>query len=195
MPQNDRIMQVVKQIALRIQQLLKEKSCVYVAIDGRCAAGKSTLAAALEQELKCHVAHMDDFFLRPEQRTVERLSKPGENVDHERFLEEVLLPYQRGAEFSYRPFDCHTQDFKKPVSVVPGQVLIIEGAYSCRDSLWDYYDLHIFLDVDHELQMERIKARNGWEAAQRFEEMWIPLEEAYFTDSDVQNKCEWIFRI
>ena len=63
---------------------------VLVALDGRCGAGKTTLARRLQTELGCRVFHMDDFFLRPEQRTAERLARPGENVDHERFLAEVL---------------------------------------------------------------------------------------------------------
>ena len=75
-----------------IEEQLQQKGRLIVAIDGRCGSGKSTLAARLERELRCSVFHMDDFFPRPEQRTAERLSQPGENVDHERFLAEVLLP-------------------------------------------------------------------------------------------------------
>ena len=33
-----------------------------IAIDGRCAAGKTTLAARLAKELGGDVIHMDDFF-------------------------------------------------------------------------------------------------------------------------------------
>ena len=35
---------------------------------GANGAGKSTLAAQLQAQLSCRVFHMDDFFLRPEQR-------------------------------------------------------------------------------------------------------------------------------
>jgi hypothetical protein len=83
---------------------------------------------------------MDDFFLRPEQRTAKRLKMPGENVDYERFLEEVLLPYKAGAALSYRPFDCSTQQLQAPVHIVPGKLLIVEGAYSCHKSLYEHYD-------------------------------------------------------
>ena len=51
---------------------------------------------------------MDDFFLRPEQRTPERFSEPGGNVDRERFLSEVLLPLRQGEAVDYRRFDCAT---------------------------------------------------------------------------------------
>ena len=79
---------------------------ILIAIDGRCAAGKTTLANRLHETAGWSVFHMDDFFLRPEQRTEQRLNTPGENVDHERFLEEILIPLKSGAkELSFRPFD------------------------------------------------------------------------------------------
>ena len=52
-----------------IRALLDRQARVIAAIDGRCGAGKSTLAAQLQAQLSCRVFHMDDFFLRPEQRT------------------------------------------------------------------------------------------------------------------------------
>ena len=79
-----------------IRALLDRQTRVIAAIDGRCGAWKSTLAAQLQAQLSCRVFHMDDFFLRPEQRTAARLAQPGENVDHERFLSEVLQPALRG---------------------------------------------------------------------------------------------------
>ena len=46
-----------------------------IAIDGRCAGGKTMLARAAETLLRergipCRVLHADDFFLRPEQRRI-----------------------------------------------------------------------------------------------------------------------------
>ena len=67
-----------------------------LAIDGRCASGKTTIATELAHTLNADLIHMDDFFLRPEQRTPERLAIPGENIDHERFLTEVLEPLRAG---------------------------------------------------------------------------------------------------
>ena len=77
-----------------------------IAIDGRCAAGKTTLAARLAKELGGDVIHMDDFFLPPALRTQERRSEPGGNVHYERFLTEVIPNLASGRPFSYRRFDC-----------------------------------------------------------------------------------------
>ena len=48
-----------------IRALLGRQTRVIAAIDGRCGAGKSTLAAQLQAQLSCRVFHMDDFFLQP----------------------------------------------------------------------------------------------------------------------------------
>lgn len=75
---------------------MQNRSPFLIAIDGRCAAGKTTFAEKLSSIMECSVIHMDHFFLRPEQRTKERLAQAGGNVDRERFMEEVLKPLKAG---------------------------------------------------------------------------------------------------
>lgn len=179
----------------KTDELLKEKDFILIAIDGRCGAGKSTLAMQLQKLLSCNVIHMDDFFLRPEQRTQERLEVPGENVDHERFFEEVIKPLSKNEAFSYRPYCCAQQKLCEAIKVSPSRITIVEGSYSCHPKLWDYYDLHIFADVDYDEQIRRITARNGEAAAQVFKEKWIPLEEKYFEAYSVKERCELVLKI
>ncbi|MCI8799141.1 MAG: hypothetical protein HFH88_04915 [Lachnospiraceae bacterium] len=182
------MMDILWKIAERIQNY--EKFPLLIAVDGRCAAGKTTLAAALRERTGCQVIHMDDFFLRPGQRTEQRLQEPGGNVDYERFLEEVMLPLSRGEGFSYRAFDCRKMELADAVRVEPRAVTVVEGSYSCHPALWDYYSLHVFLDIDKEEQFRRICLRNGNQAAARFRELWIPLEEKYFAAYRIRERCE-----
>lgn len=168
---------------------------VIAAVDGRCGSGKTTLAKELSKRSEVEVVHMDDFFLRPHQRTPQRFAEPGGNVDRERFLEEVLLPLSAGAKAVYRPYEAHSQTFLKPVTVEGRGVVVIEGSYSCHPALWDSYDLHIFLDVDPEEQLRRIGARNGPEKLKQFQERWIPLEEAYFASFPIEERCELRFEL
>ena len=114
------------EIQRRIDELLARKDTVIVAIDGPCTSGKTTLAGKLAELYDCNVFHMDDFFLRPEQRTSERFAEAGGNVDYERFGDEVLIPLQAGTDFSYRPFDCKTFTLAEPVAVEPKKLTIIE---------------------------------------------------------------------
>lgn len=179
----------VETVVNRINELLKHKKSIIVAIDGRSGAGKTTFALELKKILDCNVIHIDDFFLRPEQRTKKRLDTPGENVDHERFLAEVLIPLENGEKFEFKPFDCHTMSFKDAVKIEPKRINIVEGSYSCNGKLWEHYDLHIFLDIDKETQKQRIISRNG-ENAQMFFTKWIPLEEKYFEAFGIKEKCE-----
>ena len=182
-----------------IEKVMKEsgKDKILVAIDGRCASGKTTLAGKLAERCESvlqvdhvHVIHMDDFFLRPEQRTRERLSEPGGNVDRERVLEEVLIPIAEGRSCTFRPFDCRIQGLKSPILIEPGRITIVEGAYSCHPLLREFYDLKIFMDVEPEEQMRRIRIRNGEEGAEHFRTRWIPLEERYFTELHVREACD-----
>lgn len=187
----EKLCTVIEAVQKQLDELDK-KERVIAAIDGRCGAGKTTLAEQLRKRNGFTVLHMDDFFLRPEQRVPERWDKPGENVDHERFLEEVLIPLTKGESFSYRPFDCHTQDFKEPVEVRPARITIVEGSYSCHPDLWGYYDLHIFLTIDKNEQLRRLTER-GRGSIEMFRNRWIPLEEEYFSAFQIEKRCELRF--
>ena len=177
-------------VRLRIVELEKEKRQVLLALDGRCGAGKTALAAALADRLDCPVVHVDDFFLRPAQRTAERLAIPGGNVDYERLASEVLEPLAANRAAVYRPYSCQSGTLGAPVVVEPGQVIVVEGSYACHAALWDYYDLHVFLNIDSGEQRRRILRREGEERAAVFREKWIPLEERYFAAQQVAARCE-----
>ena len=165
-----------------------------VAIDGRCASGKTTLAALLQKQIQdCYVVHMDHFFLREEQRTKERLEIPGGNVDHERVLADVLQPLKAGKAAQYRVYDCGKKALGESVRIMPGGVVIVEGSYSCHPALQSYYDLCIFLTTDKEEQMNRIQKRNGPTAAEIFRSKWIPLEEMYFSAYQINKRCDMQF--
>ena len=163
----------------KIDELLMQKDIVIVAIDGKCTSGKTTLAAKLAEIYDCNVFHMDDFFLRPEQRTPERFAEVGGNVDYERFQKEVLHPMKVRTAFSYRPFDCGTFALAQPVTVTPKQLNIIEGTYSHHPYFGSPYDLKIVIDVDDQTQRERILQRPAF-LHKRFFEEWIPMENRYF---------------
>ncbi|MBQ7713399.1 MAG: uridine kinase [Oscillospiraceae bacterium] len=172
--------------------LAARQPLVLLALDGRCAAGKTTLANGWGERFGWQVVHMDDFFLRPEQRTPERYATPGGNVDHERFLAEVLLPLRAGRAARYRPFDCAALRLsEEEKTVAPAGVVVVEGAYACHPSLWEQYDLRAFATVGREEQLRRVAARNGAERLAAFRERWIPLEEAYFAAFDVEARCAY----
>ena len=158
-----------------------------IGIDGRCASGKTTISAVLARRTGWPVVHLDDFFLRPEQRTPERYAEPGGNVDRERLLEEVILPLEQQKPVSYQKFDCSTMKLGETLTIPNAQVIVLEGSYALHPALRDHYQLRVFLDVEAQDQLNRIEARSGAEKRKVFEERWIPLEEQYFSFYDVSS--------
>lgn len=174
-----------------IERLARCQERVLVAIDGRCASGKTTAAKMLGSIYGAPVFHMDDFFLRPHQRTAERLAQVGGNVDAERFLSEVLMPLRAGEPFRYRAYSCRTRTMEAPVhhkSAYP--LAIIEGSYSLHPMLEGAYDLRVMLQIDPETQKARLAQRCSEEMLKRFVEEWIPMEEQYFSATRLENRCD-----
>lgn len=180
---------VLEEIRQRIEGLLMSRERILIAIDGSCASGKTTLAAAMAREFDCNLFHMDDFFLRPEQRTLQRLEETGGNVDYERFLEEVLLPLQTGNPFFYCPYDCSSGSLREPAAVIPKRINVIEGSYSHHPFFGDPYDLKIFLKVSPDVREKRILQRPKF-LHRRFFEEWIPMERRYFEDFSIEEKAD-----
>lgn len=181
----------LNKLKAHIDVLIQEKQQVIIAIDGSCASGKTTLANVLRQEYDCNVFPVDEFFLRPEQRTRERLEEIGGNLDYERFRGEVLEPLLSGKGFSYRPYDCGTSTFGDAVTVFPKKLNVIEGSYSHHPYFGDVYDLRVFLTVQPEVRRERILKRPAF-LHQRFFEEWIPMEQRYFEHFSIREKADFV---
>ena len=182
------VKKIVSEIVNRIASM-QDREKILIAIDGSCTSGKSTLAQLLKQELDCNLFHMDDYFLRPEQRTAQRLQETGGNVDYERFREEILLPLKRGSTVSYRPYDCGSGALKQPVVVTPKRINIIEGSYSHHPYFEDPYDLKVFLKISPQVRLQRIADRPAF-LQKRFLEEWIPMEQRYFECFSIEEKAD-----
>ena len=174
-------------------RILLPDYCGIIAIDGRCASGKTTFGKVLSEKTGIPCIPLDDFFLRVEQRTPKRFAEPGGNVDRERILEEVLIPFRKGEFSGYRPFSCKTFTLQDKREMPRTNALILEGSYAFHPELYPYYDLRIFLDIDPEIQKKRLQNRETPESYQRFLDRWIPLEEKYFETFDPKEKADLYF--
>jgi len=163
-----------------------------LAIDGRAASGKTTMADQLARILNAEVIHMDDFFLPPLLRTEKRLQIPGGNVHYERFAEEVLPHLHASAPFSYRRFDCSIMDYHGTRTIGDAPIRIVEGSYSHHPALDNYADIRVFSHVEPGRQMDRILRRNGPQMAEMFRERWIPMEESYFREYEIAASSQVI---
>lgn len=178
-----------RDVLFALLQKMSLKESFIMAIDGRCAAGKTTLAGELKKVCECNVVHMDDFFLPMEKRTAARMGQPGGNMDFQRLLDEVLIPLAEGKQAVYRPYDCHNNQYLASKKVDSNLITIIEGSYSCHPKLREFYKLCIFMDISKELQIERLKVRNPMKLDD-FKNIWIPREESYFDICKIRENCD-----
>lgn len=179
----------------KINELIEKKKPVNIAIDGNSGAGKSTLAKLINSIYDCNLFHMDDYFLRPEQKTENRLIEVGGNIDYERFNMEVINGLKSNSEFSHQVYNCKTLQLDEVHTVKPKILNIIEGVYSMHPIFIDIYDLKIFLEIDEKSQVERILKRNGELMLKRFISEWIPMENEYFKKMNIRDKSDIILRL
>lgn len=173
-----------------VDRLMARQPRVRVALDGPCASGKSTLGARLAAIYGCPLIHMDDFFLLPADRTPQRLAQPGGNVDHERFDREVLSPLCREEPAHYRPWQCRSGRFGALHMVEPSPLLIAEGVYSLHPDLRERFHLRVWVEAPWAQRRERLLSRGGTGCLERFQQLWIPLEDRYFTACGVRDCCQ-----
>ncbi len=169
-----------------------DKEQIQIAIDGKCASGKSTLGLYLKNKWDANLFHMDDFFLQKHQRTEERLAEVGGNVDYERFKEDVLIPLLRGEEIAYQRFDCGSLELQSVNKIKPKRINIIEGSYSQHPYFGDVYDLKVFMEIDSDSQLANIRKRNGEQSLPMFVERWIPKELDYFEKFGIKEKSNLV---
>ena len=74
--------------------------------------------------------------------------------------------------------------------VEPKRLNIVEGSYSMHPFLREAYDLSIFMDLDEEEQIRRIRERNGEDKLEQFINLWIPLENKYFNELNIRSICD-----
>ena len=178
----------------KILELIKEKNellnrPLIIGIDGRCGSGKTTLSKKLKEFLDVEIIQLDHFFLQSHQRVKERLSEIGGNFDYERFILEVKNPLINKENISYHVFNCSSMKLEEQIKVDTSKTIIIEGTYSCHPLIEDIYDIKIFVDIDSEEQINRIRNRDGEFFLNKFISEWIPKEEAYFLKFNVEDKA------
>jgi uridine kinase len=173
------------------------ESVTLVAIDGRSAAGKTTLADELVVALRdagrtTARASIDDFHPPGHSQrsssggyTVE--SYYAEGFDYASFRECLLESARRGEACLLRRWDSyHDRPFGDPPRrLEPGSVLVVDGAFILRPDLRGYWDFSIWLHISFETMVQRALDRDiAWmpsrEAIEkRYGERWVPLHNFY----------------
>ena len=186
-------------IVPKIDNLLKNKDYIVIAIDGDSASGKSSLALSLFYYYKneVNIIHIDDFYLANQGNIdMNNINKMYDgNIDYNRLKEEVINNLSK-TTFSCSIFDCKNQVLNKEKVVVnKKRIMIIEGSYSLNASkLGKYYDFSIFLKIDKSLQIERLKNRNK-NNFNDFLNKWIVLEKNYQEHYKIEKNCDFLINV
>lgn len=161
---------------LQLQNYINNNTGFIFALEGKCASGKTTLSNRLDNVT---IIDVDDFFLRKELKTKERLEEIGGNIDYDLY-EECLKKLKPNSTISYTIFDCKTQQYTSKQIQIKDKVLVV-GVYSYHPKVRKYIDNLLYLLVDENVQLERLKKRSMFE---RFINEWVPLENRYFASFD-----------
>ncbi len=154
-----------------------------VVIDGRCGAGKSTLASFLSRVYGCGVVHADDFYLPLDAR-----KNALGGLDAGRMSREIRAGEDR---FTYRVYDPHKDAFSGERTVRTSPFFVIEGSYSLEvlRQAGIRPALSVFLTVGEAARLERLRLRDEAKLC-AFVEKWIPAEERYFKEYGIPEKCD-----
>ena len=181
-----------------------------VGIDGRSAAGKTTLADELADTLRANGrevarASIDDFH-RPGHKfrsmrgewTPESYYECG--YDYAAFKEYVLTPLGPGGSRRVRTrlFDAYADCWypEEWTDVSPNTIAIVDGAFLLRAELESCWEYVISLDIDFETMVQRACNRDvAWvgsveEVEQRYRERWMPTHLAYETATGAPGRAD-----
>ncbi len=139
-----------------------------IAVDGRSAGGKTTIAGLLASAIDASVViHTDDVAWHHSFFDWADLM-----VDH------VLLPARRGESVSYRP-EAWTARGRAGAIEVPASTrwVIVEGVGAARRELLPLVDAVVWVQSDDEIARQRGIARDGGDAsAVAFWDEWMAAE-------------------
>jgi phosphoribulokinase len=155
---------------------------VLVGIDGHGGSGKSTLARELAKDIPLIVAIVegDDFYSdMPE--NVKALLTPEEGCeeyfDWRRLRSEVLDGMrERSPILRYQQYDWDAAAMGAWIEMPTPEVIIVEGVYTLRAELRNYFDVSVFVRTSESARLQRLVARGEnsdlwirrWDAASDF---------------------------
>lgn len=170
---------------ITLENLPKKQLTVLVGIDGCGGSGKSTFAKELAKlSLQISIIHMDDFYLPSNKRIIGTLKeKPvGADFDWQRLKKQASEPLANNKIAEYQKYDW-SLDIMGDWNTVPiGGIVIIEGVYSTRKELEDFYDYKIFIDCPRKIRLERGIQRDGEAARDMWEKNWMVAEDKYMKE-------------
>jgi uridine kinase len=147
----------------RIAALTREHAFVLVGIGGHGGAGKSTLAHLVAD---ASVIGTDEFW-------------DGAGFDLARLRAEVFVPLVHGGAATFASFDWVAGEPRGARTVEPAGVVVVEGVCALHRMFREDYHLRVWVEAPRDVRLARGVARDGEQARATWEEVWMPMEDAY----------------
>ncbi len=180
---------------LKIKKYLNEKKIFTIAIDGKCGAGKTTLAKHLKEyfdkySLPCVIVHLDNFIYPKKFRSFYSTPK---DYDINRFLKEVLIPLKNSKTAAFCLYSWTDDNFSKKQIINPPIILLVEGVNSADKSLNVFLDFKIFINLDKKIRQQRVLKRGNF--SKKEFEFWSKTESEIFKNRDIENYYDFIYNV
>jgi uridine kinase len=146
----------------------RRRAFTFVGIGGRGGAGKSTLAARIED---AQIVSTDEFW-------------DGHEFELSRLRAEVFEPLVVGQEARYASWDWAARRPGGTRVIQPRGVVVVEGVCALHRMFRDAYDVRVWVEAPYETRLERGVARDGEEARATWVERWMPMEDRYVERDD-----------
>ena len=140
----------------------------FVGIGGRGGAGKSTLAALIED---AQIVSTDEFW-------------DGAGFELSRLRAEVFESLLTGREARYASWDWAARRPGRRRVVEPRGTVVVEGVCALHRMFRDDYDVRVWVEAPYEIRLARGVARDGEEARATWVERWMPSEDRYVAADD-----------
>lgn len=181
-------------IVLEIDNLIKNKDSIFIAIDGMSGSGKTTFANKLKAIFNANVFHIDDFFQKPIININDQNSLYGNNIDFNKINETIIEQLKLKNAVNYQPFDFKKHEHTKSITVDYKPINIFEGSFSHHPEISGAYDYKIYFKINKVKQIYRIIKRNGIKKSFMFLKRWIPNENKYNKKLKIQNKANIVVK-
>ena len=157
------------------------RSTTLIAIDGLSGAGKSTLVSHVLKELKKNsTISVDDFYRPVKNNRLESVipeDRYDQYFDWQRLRDTVLSPLTKGVTARY---GCHNWELDRLTEwreVNPGGIAIVEGVYSTRPELREFYEVTVYIHTPRVQRLARIIERQYEDTS--WVEHWMETEDWY----------------
>ena len=174
------------QLIAALLDLCSEKERPIIAIDGPAGAGKTTLAneifLALSPKMSVSVIHMDDLYDGWDNALGKDLTS---------ILQYLAAQHRNISAAEIRRYNWTTASFGESETIEPADLLILEGVGSADKSLQDELAALIWIDIDPEIGVMRVIARDGYQVEDEMKK-WLGTQQEYFSQHSTREKADFI---